>query len=154
MRAAVLAESLASAPNFTDHMVSIEWTSKVSGWHDADRRPSPANLLLDPACAVLHYAQEIFEGLKAYKQADGGIALFRPQANAARFNAVGSGASPCRRCPRRHVHRIASANSSAIDRDVDPDGQPSGSSLYLRPFMFASEAFLGVRPAQASTNTS
>src|SRR5688572_30720069 len=70
--------------NFSDHMVSIEWT-EGRGWHDATvgpRQPIP----LDPAAAVLHYAQEIFEGLKAYRQADGSIALFRPHANAERFN--------------------------------------------------------------------
>src|SRR5690554_4035222 len=70
---------------FTDHMVTIEW-SEGRGWHDATIGPRHA-LSLDPAAAVLHYAQEIFEGLKAYKLADGGLALFRPEANARRFNA-------------------------------------------------------------------
>ena len=74
--------------HFSDHMVSIDWSEGPEGvgaWHDATVGPRVA-IPLDPAAAVLHYAQEIFEGLKAYRQADGGIALFRPQANAARFN--------------------------------------------------------------------
>src|SRR6188472_92481 len=70
---------------FTDHMVTIEW-DEGRGWHDATIGPRQP-LSLDPACAVLHYAQEIFEGLKAYKLADGTMALFRPDENARRFNA-------------------------------------------------------------------
>ena len=71
--------------HFTDHMVSIEWTEEA-GWHGARVGPRQA-ISLDPAAAVLHYAQEIFEGLKAYRHPDGGIALFRPQQNARRLNA-------------------------------------------------------------------
>src|SRR6188472_2468419 len=70
---------------FTDHMVSIDW-AEGRGWHDATIGPR-GPLSLDPAAAVLHYAQEIFEGLKAYKLADGSLALFRPDENARRFNA-------------------------------------------------------------------
>src|SRR5690606_19303410 len=70
---------------FTDHMVSIEW-DEGRGWHSATLGPR-VPISLDPAAAVLHYAQEIFEGLKAYRLADGGIALFRPEENARRFNA-------------------------------------------------------------------
>jgi branched-chain amino acid aminotransferase len=128
--------------NFTDHMVSIEWT-EGRGWHDAlvgPRRP----IALDPACAVLHYAQEIFEGLKAYKQADGGVALFRPQANAARFN------QSARRLAMPELPESLFIESIrelvAVDRAWIPAAE--GSSLYIRPFMFASEAFLGVRPAK------
>ena len=69
---------------FSDHMVTIEWTAR-QGWHDATLGPR-GPLTLDPAAAVLHYAQEIFEGLKAYRRDDGTLTLFRPQANAARFN--------------------------------------------------------------------
>ena len=68
---------------FTDHMAVVSY-NKQSGWHDA-RVESRANFALDPAAAVLHYAQEIFEGLKAYKRDDGGVNLFRPDANARRF---------------------------------------------------------------------
>src|SRR5215469_6449437 len=81
-------ERLLAAPGFgkvfTDHMVTIRWTADL-GWHDARLEPF-GPLTLSPATAVFHYAQEIFEGLKAYRQASGPIVAFRPQANAARFN--------------------------------------------------------------------
>jgi branched-chain amino acid aminotransferase len=128
--------------NFTDHMVSIDWTDG-RGWHDATvgpRQPIP----LDPACAVLHYAQEIFEGLKAYKQADGGVALFRPEANAARFNQSARRLAMPELPEETFIESIRQLVS--IDQDWIPAAE--GSSLYLRPFMFASEAFLGVRPAK------
>ncbi len=82
---------------FTDHMAVIRYT-EGKGWHSAEvtaRKP----LMLDPASAVLHYAQEIFEGLKAYKLADGSMAMFRPDANARRFQ-HSAAASPCRSCRR------------------------------------------------------
>ncbi|MEO6092119.1 MAG: branched-chain amino acid aminotransferase [Novosphingobium sp.] len=141
-RAAILRDP-GFGKSFSDHMVSIEWTEQ-RGWHDATvgpRRP----IMLDPACAVLHYAQEIFEGLKAYAQADGGIALFRPDANAARFNAS------ARRLAMPELPEGLFVESVkqlvAADRDWFPTVE--GGSLYLRPFMFASEAFLGVRPAKS-----
>ena len=68
---------------FTDHMAVVRY-NQAKGWHGA-RIESRANFPLDPALAVLHYAQEIFEGLKAYKREDGGVNLFRPDANARRF---------------------------------------------------------------------
>ncbi|HEV7408070.1 MAG TPA: branched chain amino acid aminotransferase, partial [Bradyrhizobium sp.] len=68
---------------FTDHMALVRF-SQAKGWHDA-RVESRANFPLDSATAVLHYAQEIFEGLKAYRRDDGGVNLFRPDANARRF---------------------------------------------------------------------
>ncbi|WP_345822286.1 branched-chain amino acid aminotransferase [Methylobacterium fujisawaense] len=126
---------------FTDHMVVARYTAG-RGWHDARIQAREA-IPLDPASAVLHYAQEIFEGLKAYRTADGGAALFRPDANARRF--------------RHSAERLAippfpeDAFVDAvrklveIDRAWIPD-TPDG-SLYLRPFMIATEAFLGVRPA-------
>ena len=128
--------------NFTDHMVSIDWT-EGRGWHDATvgpRQPIP----LDPATAVLHYAQEIFEGLKAYKHADGSVALFRPEANAARFN------QSARRLamPELPDATFLEAVKQIVTADRDWIPEAEGSSLYLRPFMFASEAFLGVRPAK------
>ncbi|MFT4026794.1 MAG: branched-chain amino acid aminotransferase [Novosphingobium sp.] len=128
--------------NFSDHMVSIEWTES-DGWHGATVGPR-VPIALDPAAAVLHYAQEIFEGLKAYAQADGSIALFRPEANAARFNQSAERlAMPA--LPEgtfiEAVRRLVAA-----DRDWFPSVE--GGSLYLRPFMIATEAFLGVRPAR------
>ncbi len=125
---------------FTDHMVTIRWT-KDRGWHDAQvcaREP----ISLDPAAAVLHYGQEIFEGLKAYTRSDGSIALFRADQNARRF--------------RISAERMAmpelpeAAFLQAVDELVKIDAAwiPGGEgSLYLRPFMFATEAFLGVRPS-------
>ena len=127
---------------FSDHMVTIEWT-EGQGWHDATVGPRQP-IALDPAAAVLHYAQEIFEGLKAYVQPDGSVALFRPEANAARFN--------------RSATRLAMPELpeklfvEAIERLVQADRgwipSSEGASLYLRPFMIATEAFLGVRPAK------
>jgi branched-chain amino acid aminotransferase len=127
---------------FTDHMVSIEW-HEGQGWHDATlgpRRP----LELDPACAVLHYAQEIFEGLKAYRLSDGGIALFRPEANAARFNASARRLA----MPELPEEAFVEAVRELVLADRQWFPTVEGGSLYLRPFMFASETFLGVRPAK------
>ncbi len=127
---------------FTDHMALVRWSAD-KGWHDAEVGPRRA-IELDPACAVLHYAQEIFEGLKAYRAPDGGVALFRPEANARRF------AASARRLAMPEIPEQLFLDSIRALVEADRDWVPSipGSSLYLRPFMFASEAFLGVRPAQ------
>jgi len=127
---------------FSDHMVSIDWT-EGKGWHNAQIGPR-GPLTLDPACAVLHYAQEIFEGLKAYKQADGSLALFRPDANAARFNAS------AQRLAMPELPKEALVESCRLLTETDRDWFPTveGGSLYLRPFMIATESFLGVRPAK------
>ncbi|MEO3779184.1 branched-chain amino acid aminotransferase [Micromonospora sp. B11E3] len=126
---------------FTDHMVTIHY-AEGKGWYDP-RVEARAPIPLDPAAAVLHYAQEIFEGLKAYRTADGGVTLFRPQANAARF------AASARRMAMPALPEATFVESLRriveIDRDWVPEGEDG--SLYLRPFMFASEVFLGVRPA-------
>lgn len=126
---------------FTDHMATIHW-SDAKGWHDAaiePRRP----LTMDPASAVLHYAQEIFEGLKAYRLQDGGTALFRPYANAARLR------SSARRMAMPELPDDLFIGSLEALVKADHDWIPTGpdGSLYLRPFMVANEAFLGVRPA-------
>ncbi|GHC99213.1 branched-chain amino acid aminotransferase [Novosphingobium pokkalii] len=144
--AQVRAEVLANpgfGTKFSDHMVSIEWT-EAEGWHKAEILPY-GPIALDPAAAVLHYAQEIFEGLKAYRLADGGIALFRPEANAARFNAS------ARRLAMAEIPEdlFVQAVEQLVLTDADWFPTVEGGSLYLRPFMFASEAFLGVRPAKA-----
>src|SRR5690606_3799776 len=127
---------------FTDHMVSIEW-DEGRGWHSATLGPR-VPISLDPAAAVLHYAQEIFEGLKAYRLADGGSALFRPEENARRFNAS------ARRLAMPEVPEAAFVEAVRQLVLADRDWFPSveGGSLYLRPFMFADEPFLGVRPAK------
>src|ERR1700712_5121234 len=127
---------------FSDHMVSIEWTEEL-GWHDA--RVGPRHpIALDPAAAGLHYAQEIFEGLKAYRQPDGSVALFRPEANAQRFNH--SAARLAMPALPEQTFLDAVRQLVAADRDWFPAVE--GGSLYLRPFMIATEAFLGVRPAK------
>lgn len=127
--------------HFTDHMVTIDW-SVDSGWHDARVTPY-GPLKLDPASSVLHYGQEIFEGLKAYRHADGSIWTFRPEKNAQRL--------------QRSAHRLALPELSvedfveSIKQMIAVDGAwvPSApeTSLYLRPFMIANESFLGVRAA-------
>jgi branched-chain amino acid aminotransferase len=131
---------------FTDHMLTAEWTPE-SGWHDA-RVTAYGPLTLDPATAVLHYAQEIFEGLKAYRHADGSVWTFRPDANGARL-----GRSARRLAlPELPVEDFV-ATVDALVR-VDERWVPDAAgekSLYLRPFMFASETFLGVRPARHVT---
>ena len=132
---------------FTDHMVVATWTAG-EGWHDAQVRPY-GPFQLDPAAAVLHYAQEIFEGMKAYRHADGSVWTFRPEANAARF------ARSARRLALPVLSEddfLASLRALVeVDQEWVPAGDAGEQSLYLRPFMFASEAFLGVRPAQRVT---
>jgi branched-chain amino acid aminotransferase len=126
---------------FTDHMVTIRWTTD-KGWHDASIGPR-GPLSLDPSAAVLHYAQEIFEGLKGYKLSDGSMALFRPDANARRFNAS------ARRMSMPELPEQLFIDSCKALVAIDKNWFPAldGGSLYLRPFMIATEAFLGVRPA-------
>ena len=140
-RAAILANP-GFGTNFSDHMVVIEWT-EGQGWHDAVIGPRQP-IALDPAASVLHYAQEIFEGLKAYKQTDGSIALFRPEANAARFNRSAERLAMPELPEALFVESIERLVQA--DRDWIPEAE--GASLYLRPFMIATEAFLGVRPAK------
>ena len=126
---------------FTDHMVSVRYT-EGTGWHDA-KVTARGPLTLDPATAVFHYAQEIFEGLKAYKLADGSMALFRPEANAARF------AKSARRLAMPELPEELFLQSVRALVDIDRDWFPEveGGSIYLRPFMIATEIFLGVKPS-------
>ena len=125
---------------FTDHMVTLRWTQDA-GWHDG-RVTARAPFSIDPACAVLHYAQEIFEGMKAYRTESGAITLFRPEMNAARF-ARSAERMAMPELPEALFLQAVEALVK-IDQEWVPDGE---GSLYLRPFMFASEVFLGVRPA-------
>ncbi|MBX9884494.1 MAG: branched-chain amino acid aminotransferase [Novosphingobium sp.] len=127
---------------FSDHMVQITY-EEGKGWHSAEVVPY-GPIPLDPAAAVLHYAQEIFEGLKAYRLADGGVALFRPEANAARFNASAERLA----MPTIPESLFVQAVEELVKADKDWFPTVEGGSLYLRPFMFASEAFLGVRPSK------
>ena len=129
---------------FSDHMVTIRWT-RDGGWGEAQLRAREP-FVLDPAAAVLHYAQEIFEGMKAYRAADGAVTLFRPLENARRF------ADSARRMamPVLAEEHFLQAVEALVQADQAwiPPGQ---GSLYLRPFMIATEAFLGVRPAAEYT---
>ena len=127
---------------FSDNMAHISWT-KGEGWND--RRIEPyAPLKLDPGASVLHYAQEIFEGLKAYKHADGSIWMFRPDANAERFQ------NSAKRLylPELPVDDFIGSCAALVKRDAAWVPSRREYTLYLRPFMFASEPFLGVRAAQ------
>ena len=131
--------------HFTDHMFLAEWTPDAD-WHDARVVPY-GPLSLDPATAVLHYAQEIFEGLKAYAHADGSVWLFRPEENARRMR------RSARRLALPEIPEDWFVGSIRSLVEADRAWVPSGAetSLYLRPFMFASEVFLGVRPSQHVT---
>ena len=137
-------EALLAKPGFgrvfTDHAAMIQYT-EGRGWHDA-RIQARAPIQMDPSTAVLHYAQEIFEGLKAYRSGNGAV-LFRPDANARRFQ----GSADRMSMPRlpealflESVKRLVEADKAWI-----PGGP--GESLYIRPFMIATEVFLGVKPS-------
>lgn len=134
-------EELVFGVNFGDHMAVADW-SVDEGWHD--RRVEPYGpLQLSPAAAVLHYSQEIFEGMKAFRWEDGSIWTFRPGFNAARLN------HSARRMAMPEIPLEDFLGSIAQLVDVDQRWVPSteNASLYLRPFMIADEAFVGVRPA-------
>ncbi|WP_437584687.1 branched-chain amino acid aminotransferase [Paramicrobacterium sp. CJ85] len=139
-RDAILAEP-GFGRHFTDHMVAIDWTEDA-GWHDARVQPY-GPLQMDPASAVLHYAQEIFEGLKAYRHADGSVWTFRPDMNARRFQ------RSARRLalPELPVEDFLASLSEIVAADAAWIPTGGEHSLYLRPFMIANETFLGVRPA-------
>ena len=127
---------------FTDHMVDLCWSEK-GGWHRPRVQPY-GPIPLDPAAAVLHYSQEIFEGLKAYRHADGSVWTFRPDRNAARLQ------RSARRLALPELPEDLFIESLKQLVAVDSGWVPSNpeESLYLRPFMFAKEAFLGVRAAK------
>ena len=122
-------------------MVTIRYT-EGKGWHDAKVGPR-GPLTLDPATAVLHYAQEIFEGLKAYRLADGGMALFRPEQNARRFQRSAKRLA----MPELPEEMFLQACRQLVQVDKDWFPPVDGGSIYLRPFMIASEVFLGVKPS-------
>jgi branched-chain amino acid aminotransferase len=126
---------------FSDHMVTIRY-HESKGWHDARIEPR-APIPMDPAAAVLHYAQEVFEGLKAYRTKDGGATMFRPIENARRFQKSAERLA----MPSLPEELFLEACDLLVktDREWIPDGD--GGSLYIRPFMFANEIFLGVKPS-------
>lgn len=127
---------------FTEHMVQIRWT-EGDGWCDARLEPY-GGITLDPAASVFHYGQAIFEGFKAFRQADGGIATFRPEANAARFQSSAQRLA----MPDLPIDLFVEASDVLIRQERDWVPPNVGESLYLRPLMIATEAALGVRPAK------
>ncbi|MCC3266988.1 branched-chain amino acid aminotransferase [Arthrobacter gengyunqii] len=144
-RAAILANP-GFGDYFTDHTAVIDYKVDETGtgvWQNARIEPY-GPIAMDPAAAVLHYGQEIFEGLKAYRHADGSVWTFRPEANAARMN-LSARRLALPELPEElfleSLRRLVS-----VDADWIPEGD--GAALYLRPFMIATEAFLGVRPAR------
>lgn len=128
---------------FSDHMAHMRWT-KEHGWEDGRVEPY-GKIVLDPAAAVFHYAQEIFEGAKAYRHADGSVWGFRPEKNAARFqNSAERLALPqlAEDDFLESLRALVAVDSAWVPT---PKSEADESSLYLRPFMIASETFLGVR---------
>lgn len=139
-------EEILAAPAFgqvfTDHMVDICWSEK-GGWHRPRVQPY-GPIALDPAAAVLHYGQEIFEGLKAYRHADGSVWSFRPDQNAKRMQRSAKRMALPELPEEYFLHSLREL--VAVDGHWTPSAPET--SLYLRPFMFAKEAFLGIRPAK------
>ncbi len=123
---------------FTDHMFVMDFNKK-DGWHDARIVPFD-NITLHPACTVFHYGSEVFEGLKAYRRADGGVQMFRPIENAKRLNS-----SAERLClPQIPVEDTLQILDTFISCEKDWVPSKPGTSLYIRPFLFGCDPFLGV----------
>ena len=132
-------DTLRFGTEFTDHMFVMDY-EEGKGWHDGKIVPY-GPLVLDPAAVVFHYAQEMFEGLKAYKTADGKVQLFRPDMNAKRTNRTND-----RLCiPQMDEELYVEAIKALVSVDADWIPQKEGTSLYIRPFIIADEPFLGVR---------
>lgn len=129
---------------FTDHMVTLDW-NESEGWHNAQVQPY-APVSLDPAASVFHYGQAIFEGLKAYRHTDGTIRTFRPEANAARFQRSAQRLA----MPELPIEVFIESIQQLVS--VDRDWVPAAGgeeSLYLRPFMIATETTLGVHSSKS-----
>ena len=127
---------------FTDHMFVMNYT-EGQGWHDARIVPFQ-NISLSPAAMVYHYGQEMFEGLKAYKNPDGNVYLFRPDMNAKRTNNTNDRLV----IPQLPVEDFVQAVSAVVDVDRDWIPTEPGTSLYIRPFIIATDEFLGVAPSK------
>ena len=127
---------------FTDHMFVMNYT-EGQGWHDARVVPFQ-NISLSPAAMVYHYGQEMFEGLKAYKGEDGNVYLFRPDMNAKRTNASNERLV----IPQLPEEDFVQAVKAVVDVDRDWVPTEPGTSLYIRPFIIATDEFLGVAPSK------
>ncbi len=126
---------------FTDHMFIMDYSTE-KGWHDARIVPF-GNISLSPACMVFHYGQEMFEGMKAYRAKDGRVLLFRPEKNIERMNNTNA-----RMCiPQVNVDDVLQAIEEVVMVDQDWIPTEPGTSLYIRPFIIATDAFLGVHPS-------
>ncbi len=138
-----LPENLVFGRTFTPHMFEMDYDPKKGEWVNA-RIKDYGPIELSPATMVFHYAQAIFEGLKAYKQEDGRIAMFRPDKNIERFN------NSCRRMciPEIDTELFMEAMKELIKLDSEWIPTKQGHALYIRPFAFASEPVLGVRPSE------
>lgn len=136
------ANELGFARFFTDHMFVMHY-DEGEGWHDGQIVPR-APITLDPASSVLHYAQMMFEGLKAYKRPDGRVQLFRPDMNAKRLNRTNE-----RVCmPPLDEELFLAAVKATVQADIDWVPDAPGTSLYVRPFIFADEISFSVLPAK------
>ena len=127
---------------FTDHMFIMNYT-EGKGWHDPRIEPFH-NISLSPAAMVYHYGQEMFEGLKAYKGEDGEVYLFRPDMNAKRTNATNDRLV----IPQIPEEDFVQAVKAVVDVDRDWIPTEPGTSLYIRPFIIATDEFLGVAPSK------
>ena len=135
-------EKLGFGKIFTDHMFIMNYT-EGKGWHDPRIVPFQ-NISLSPAAMVYHYGQEMFEGLKAYKNPDGNVYLFRPDMNAKRTNATNDRLV----IPQLPIEDFVQAVSTVVDVDRDWIPSDPGTSLYIRPFIIATDEFLGVAPSK------
>ncbi len=133
--------NLVFGKNFTDHMFIMDYT-EGRGWHDPRIIPYQP-LVMEPSSMILHYGQAIFEGLKAYKASDGRVLLFRPHQNMARVNVSNE-----RLCiPPIDVDDMVEAIKAVVKMDRDWIPEAEGTSLYIRPFIIATDPYLGVRPS-------
>lgn len=136
------AHQLGFGKHFTDHMFLMDYTI-AQGWHNARIIPYQP-IALDPSAMIFHYGQSVFEGMKAYRTAEGDIQLFRPERNFKRLNA--SNERLCIPAIDEQFALEALKQLLAIDREWVPSEE--GTSLYIRPYIFATEPFLGVAPAK------
>lgn len=126
---------------FTDHMFVMKYT-EGKGWHDPEIKPYQP-ITLEPSAMVFHYGQEMFEGMKAYKSKAGKVLLFRPEKNIERTNITND-----RLCiPKVNEEDILQAIKTIVKLEEDWIPEAPGTSLYIRPFIIATDPFLGVRPS-------
>ncbi len=138
-------ETLGFGKVFTDHMLLVDWSAE-KGWYDARIVPFQ-NVSLHPASTVLHYGAEIFEGLKAYRRADGGVQLFRPMENVKRMNNSAERMS----LPQMDEEEMLSLITTFVKLEEKWVPKSFGTSLYLRPFLFGNDEALGVHAVHNAT---